>query len=395
MGATTERLTVQQMRDALNSAGVHVPSSHRRDDVQALYDAMVEGKAEQIADAAPLVEQAEQIAAEQPDPAAAEGSPAALVPMVHGERLALLRSTLASDLTDQEFLLFAEVCNRHRLDPFARQVHAVVRGQGDRRRLTVQTGIDGLRVIADRTGNFAGSDEPVFTGEAVTHRCTHPLIAKVTVRKIVQGTVFDTTREARWSEFYPDHDKDSTTGNGNMWRKMPHVMLAKCAEAAALRAAFPADLSGLYVDEEMHQADVPINVHATTRSTSGDEFAERREALAARVSALDDDQRAALHESWGAARKAEPPTPALRHLGTAEQFDRAEALVRAVEQPVVDDTTTIDVASNERTVEDVATDLGGTPVDVCAGCHEPGTEVDPLVASDGQQWHDMCRPFTG
>jgi len=55
------------------------------------------------------------------------------------------------------------------------------------------------------------------------------------------------TATARWSEYKPDSDF--------MWRRMPHTMLGKCAEALALRKGFPQELSGLYEAAEMDQAE--------------------------------------------------------------------------------------------------------------------------------------------
>jgi hypothetical protein len=83
--------------------------------------------------------------------------------------------------------------------------------------------------------------------EAVT-KVTVPSKATVTVKKVVQGVICDFTATAKWSEYYPGDRQ------GMMWQKMPENMLGKCAEAKALRKAFPAVMGGLYVAEEMQQA---------------------------------------------------------------------------------------------------------------------------------------------
>jgi phage recombination protein Bet len=157
-------------------------------------------------------------------------------------KLDLIKKTVANGATNDELELFLYHAKRSGLDPLARQIYFVKRkGRG-----TIQVGIDGLRLVADRTGQYAGNDDAEFTGE--TDR-GYPAKAKVTVYKMIQGQRCAFSATARWDEYYPGDEQ------GFQWRKMPHVMLAKCAEALALRKAFPADLSGLYVHEEMEQAD--------------------------------------------------------------------------------------------------------------------------------------------
>jgi hypothetical protein len=129
--------------------------------------------------------------------------------------------------------------------------------------MSIQTGIDGYRLIADRTGQYAGSDDYTFDFNQTQYEHMmggkkEPTTATVTVHKIVQGHRVPFTATAAWNAYYPG-DK-----MGFMWKKMPHLMLGKCAEALALRKAFPAELSGVYTREEMEQAggeiiDVEVN----------------------------------------------------------------------------------------------------------------------------------------
>lgn len=121
---------------------------------------------------------------------------------------------------------------------------------------SIQVGIDGFRSIAENTGAYAGNDDPVmgedkemsFTQGKEIGKMNVPCTATVTVYKMVQGLKCVFVATARWDEFYPG-DK-----MGFMWRKMPNVMLGKCAEAQALRKAFPKVLGGVYAPEEMDQA---------------------------------------------------------------------------------------------------------------------------------------------
>ena len=158
----------------------------------------------------------------------------------------LIRQTVASGTTPLEFALFMEVVRRTGLDPFMHQIYAIKRGE----KLTIQTGIDGYRLLADRTERYVGSDDAVFD----TNSEDHPTKATVTVWKLVAGQRVPFTASARWSE-YCQRTRDGKPTD--MWARMPYNMLAKCAEALALRKAFPAELSGVYTREEMEQADNP------------------------------------------------------------------------------------------------------------------------------------------
>lgn len=165
------------------------------------------------------------------------------------EDIALLKRTIMRGTTDDEFKLFLNVCKHTGLDPFSRQVFPVKRWnkKADREDVTFQTSIDGLRAIADRTGCYAGSDDYVFDDEK------NPKKATATIYKMVQGQRFAFTASARWDQYYPGK------GIGFMWDKMPHLMLGKCAESLALRKAFPTQMSGVYSNEEMGQANLPTN----------------------------------------------------------------------------------------------------------------------------------------
>lgn len=170
------------------------------------------------------------------------------------EDTALIRKIAAPEATQEEFDWFLYVCQRTGLDPLLRQIHLVRRYDDKQKKhvSTVQTGIDGYRTIADRTGHYAGNDDPIFDSENAPTRAT------VNVWKMVAGIRCPFEASARWSQYCP-------AGNGGfMWKKMPHLMLGKCAEALALRKAFPQQLAGIYTNEEMEQADYRGDADATT-----------------------------------------------------------------------------------------------------------------------------------
>lgn len=156
-----------------------------------------------------------------------------------------------------ELSVFFHQAQRTGLDPFARQIYLIGRrnNRANRTDYTIQTSIDGMRLVADRTGRYAGSDRPKY-GEDNGDK-----YAEVAVWKIVGGTRVAFTGVAYEAEFRQDRSP--------MWQKMPRTMLAKCAEAQALRKAFPADLSGIYGNEEMDQAGLgEATVHAAGEITT-------------------------------------------------------------------------------------------------------------------------------
>jgi len=156
-----------------------------------------------------------------------------------------------------ELVYFLEVAKRAGLDPSQRQVYAVFRWDNRQGKevMTIQTGIDGLRSVAERSGLYAGSDGAVFKAGGEKR----PEMATITVYKLnkTTGERMPTTATARWSEYCPINPK--TKNPEFMWKKMPYTMLEKCAEAKALRKAFPLT-QGIYVAEEMQQANEKLPV---------------------------------------------------------------------------------------------------------------------------------------
>lgn len=168
-------------------------------------------------------------------------------------KIELIKRVIAKGCTNDELELFLYHAKRTGLDPLAKQIHAIKRwsSQEGRDVMSIQTGIDGFRLIADRTGKYAPGKKSEFVetdGRIIS--------ATAFVMKFAGGQWHEVSAEAFWDEYVQTKKgKDGSEPTPTaMWKKMPRTMIAKCAEALALRKAFPAELSGIYTFDEMAQA---------------------------------------------------------------------------------------------------------------------------------------------
>jgi phage recombination protein Bet len=173
----------------------------------------------------------------------------------------VVRKTLFPGSSDAELYVYMRRCQTCGVDPLDGLITPICYGKGEDRKLSFITTIDLLRSRADSTGLYDGQDEPEFDGETVlSYKKTvwedgrkTEVEDEVTVPDLCRVKVYkkDVSRPfigvARWKEYYPGDKK------GGMWQKMPFGMLAKCAEALAIRKAFPKETNKLYAAEEMEQ----------------------------------------------------------------------------------------------------------------------------------------------
>jgi phage recombination protein Bet len=265
------------------------------------------------------------------------------------EQVALIKRQLLQprdrQATDDELALFLYQCERTKLDPFNRQIYAVFRWDAriKAERMTVQVSIDGLRLVAERTGKYQGQHGPYWTVDAkewvdVWIAVEPPAAAKVGVWK--EGAREPTFGVALFREYSV---KDSQGRLTPFWRNMPANQIAKCAEALALRKAFPQETSGLYTTEEMAQADapeppsiesfaasLPESTPATVEPpTQGDESPER---VTFPRQTLDDRLKNDGAESMGLVENEAPAPAANRKLDETINADELGALRALIEQ---------------------------------------------------------------
>jgi phage recombination protein Bet len=210
--------------------------------------------------------------------------------LYNSKDLALIRRTVATDTNDDEFALFIHMARTLHLDPLRRQVHALVFAKDNprKRRLTLVTSIEGYRTIAARTGNYRpDEDEPVFITDEALKSDNNPaglITCSVRVWQHARGDWHPITGTARWEEFAPlktvwvDNQPTDrkTLDKSGKWVDMPFLMLAKCAEAQALRKGWPECLSNTFIGPEVDQAI--ITIHPAQAAAEG-ETRERLERI--------------------------------------------------------------------------------------------------------------------
>lgn len=211
--------------------------------------------------------------------------------------VALIRRTVARDCNPDEFDMFVSMARSLQLDPLRKQIYAFVYNKADpaKRKLTLVVGIDGFRTIADRTGCYRpDEDPPTYEISEAAKGPTNPvglISARVRVFKFAHSAWHRVTAEAYWDEYAPIKDewaydekvgKRQPTGrlsldtSGN-WGKMPRLMLAKVAEALALRKAWPDAFSGILSEDEAERSRV-IDASASEMADAA-EAAQRQARL--------------------------------------------------------------------------------------------------------------------
>jgi phage recombination protein Bet len=172
-------------------------------------------------------------------------------------QLDLVKRTVASGLTDEEFALFCHVARMRHLDPLQRQIHAVKRSSWDGEKngyvekMTIQTGIDGYRSIANRTELYMPSENLPLVEDVGKDSLRVTVWVKKFSRNDNAWHQFGAT--AFYREFVQTRRNKSTSKYepNSVWEKMPINQLTKCAEALALRRGWPEELGQIYVDEEL------------------------------------------------------------------------------------------------------------------------------------------------
>lgn len=206
------------------------------------------------------------------------------------KQLAVLRQLGLDGASNADLAVFLHQCQRTGLDPFARQIYMVGRWSREGTKYTIQTGIDGLRLIgrraADQRRETLGVTDTEWCGQDGIWRdvwlsIDPPAAARVAI--IRNGGRFPAI--ALFHEYAQTKKDGSLT---QMWATKGALMVAKCAEALAWRKAFPQDLSGIYAADELPPVEALAARDAPPRGVAGLKQALRRDPTPEPAQSADD-----------------------------------------------------------------------------------------------------------
>lgn len=230
-----------------------------------------------------------------------------------------LKTSLYPGASDASVDLVLAYCKAAGLDPMKKPVHIVPMYDSKAREMrdVVMPGIGLYRTDAARTGEFAGMSKPVF-GPMVTERVgsrdvTFPEWCEVTVyRQLRGGHIAEYTAVEYWIENYAiKGGRDQDQSPNAMWSKRPRGQIAKCAEAQALRKAFPEAVGSQPTAEEMEGKEIidsdvvrterrPASVTAITRQAPAEpEDTEERRKLYANLKDIAEGGITEYQGAWG------------------------------------------------------------------------------------------------
>lgn len=185
---------------------------------------------------------------------------------------ALVEAVFPNARRPESVILALSYCKARRLDVFKKVVHIVPIWDKERQEMvdTVWPGIAELRTTAFRTGVYAGRDKsefgPTRTEKVGKEELSFPEWCQATVYRLVSGQrMAFPGPQVYWKECYAQFKRDDPTPN-SMWMKRPFGQIDKCAEAAALRAAFPEEIGGEYAAEEIGGETIDVEPSKTSPS---------------------------------------------------------------------------------------------------------------------------------
>lgn len=231
------------------------------------------------------------------------------------EDIRLMKETVCRGCTEADFKLFLMVCQRTRLDPFAKQIYAVARWDSKlgRNSMTIQSSIDGLRLVAERTGRYA-------PGRATAYEYDQNGKIRSATAFVKKQTSDGSWHEVSYTAFFDEYCQKTKDGvPTKFWKDMGHVMIAKVAEAACLRRAFPMELSGLYTKDEMEQSECEVVVVKEEKHQLDNQTQEKMEAL---ISQFDASEKPLLLEYFDKWKKAHQKTD----VDVVQRFENVEEL---------------------------------------------------------------------
>lgn len=184
----------------------------------------------------------------------------------------VLENSLYPGANPTSIILAINYCQASGLDPMQKPVHIVPMwdSKSQRMRDVIMPGIGLYRTQAARTGQYAGVTEPEY-GPDVTEtiggqQITFPAWCKVSVKRLLSnGTIVEFSATERWKENYAvKGGKEKSIAPNAMWTKRPYGQIAKCAEAQALRKAFPEMTGNQPTADEMEGREIDITAEGET-----------------------------------------------------------------------------------------------------------------------------------